>query len=56
MAERMRFELTVGFDPYDDLANRCLQPLGHLSVAEIYGAGDLILFAPLSQYVCGGQF
>jgi hypothetical protein len=30
-AERERFELSVGFDTYAGLANRCLQPLGHLS-------------------------
>ena len=27
----MRFELTIRFNPYDGLANRCLQPLGHPS-------------------------
>ena len=30
-AERTRFELVVGPKTYADLANRCLQPLGHLS-------------------------
>ena len=29
--ERQGFEPWVGFDPYDDLANRSLRPLGHLS-------------------------
>lgn len=31
MAERGGFEPPVGCDTYDDLANRCLQPLSHLS-------------------------
>ena len=30
-AERTGFEPAVGFDPYNGLANRRLQPLGHLS-------------------------
>ena len=30
-AERAGFEPAVGPKPYADLANRCLQPLGHLS-------------------------
>ena len=30
----MGFEPTIRGKPYDDLANRCLQPLGHLSVAQ----------------------
>ncbi len=33
MAETVRFELTIHVTTYDDLANRCLQPLGHVSVA-----------------------
>ena len=32
MAEREGFEPSIRCNPYDDLANRCLQPLGHLSV------------------------
>src|SRR4029078_9165519 len=32
LAERVGFEPTIRGKPYDDLANRCLQPLGHLSV------------------------
>ena len=35
LAERVGFEPTIRGKPYDDLANRCLQPLGHLSVAGI---------------------
>jgi hypothetical protein len=31
LAERVGFEPTIRGKPYDDLANRCLQPLGHLS-------------------------
>src|SRR3954452_5775976 len=34
VAERVGFEPTIRGKPYDDLANRCLQPLGHLSVAQ----------------------
>ncbi len=30
MAGRMGFEPTIGVSPYNDLANRRLQPLGHL--------------------------
>ncbi len=30
-AERGRFELPIAITNYDGLANRCLQPLGHLS-------------------------
>ncbi len=33
MAEREGFEPSIQVTPYDDLANRCLQPLGHLSAA-----------------------
>ena len=31
MAEGMGFEPTIGFNPYNGLANRRLQPLGHPS-------------------------
>jgi hypothetical protein len=31
VAEGMGFEPTIRFNPYDGLANRCLQPLGHPS-------------------------
>jgi hypothetical protein len=31
-AERVGFEPTVQYDPYDDLANRSFRPLRHLSV------------------------
>lgn len=34
MAERGGFEPPVQFNPYADLANLCLKPLGHLSVIE----------------------
>src|SRR3954453_13824093 len=36
LAEREGFEPSIRCNPYDDLANRCLQPLGHLSVADRY--------------------
>ena len=36
LAEGMRFELTIRFYPYNGLANRRLQPLGHPSA----GSGD----------------
>ena len=36
MAETRGFEPPIGFDPYNGLANRRLQPLGHVS-----GLGDL---------------
>jgi hypothetical protein len=29
---REGFEPSIQYDPYDDLANRCLQPLGHRSM------------------------
>ena len=35
MAERQEFEPWAEVSPYDGLANRCLQPLGHLSVITI---------------------
>ena len=35
LAEGMRFELTVRFYPYNGLANRRLQPLGHPSAERI---------------------
>lgn len=42
-ADRAGFEPAVEFAPYAGLANRCLQPLGHLS----RGSGDLrTLIAP----------
>ena len=31
MAEIVGFEPTVEYKPYDDLANRCLKPLSHIS-------------------------
>jgi len=31
MAEREGFEPSIRYNPYDDLANRCLKPLGHRS-------------------------
>ncbi len=31
MAETEGFEPSIRFTTYDDLANRCLQPLGHVS-------------------------
>jgi hypothetical protein len=34
MAEGIGFEPTIGFDPYNGLANRRLQPLGHPSTEE----------------------
>ena len=38
MAERGGFEPPIRFYPYNGLANRRLQPLGHLSVGDITGA------------------
>ena len=35
MAETRRFELPIGFDPYNGLANRRLQPLGHVSARRL---------------------
>ena len=35
MAEGMGFEPTIGFNPYNGLANRRLQPLGHPSARVI---------------------
>ena len=32
LAERQGFEPWIECYPYDGLANRCLQPLGHLSL------------------------
>jgi len=32
VAERGGFEPPIRFKPYDGLANRCLKPLGHLSM------------------------
>jgi hypothetical protein len=34
VAEGMRFELTIRCNPYNGLANRRLQPLGHPSTEE----------------------
>ena len=35
LAETQGFEPWIRFNTYDDLANRCLQPLGHVSVAAL---------------------
>lgn len=35
MAEREGFEPSIQYNPYDDLANRCLQPLGHRSIPKL---------------------
>lgn len=35
MAEGMGFEPTIQFNPYNDLANRRLQPLGHPSARRV---------------------
>ncbi len=35
MAEPEGFEPSIRYNPYDDLANRCLQPLGHSSVSQM---------------------
>ena len=37
MAERGGFEPPIRFNPYIGLANRRLQPLGHLSVNDLHG-------------------
>ena len=36
VAERVGFEPTVQFDPYDDLANRSFRPLRHLSLIQLF--------------------
>ncbi len=35
MAMREGFEPSVLLSKYDDLANRCLKPLGHLTVTQV---------------------
>jgi hypothetical protein len=36
LAERVGFEPTVQFNPYDDLANRSFRPLRHLSLTLLF--------------------
>ncbi len=48
MAETEGFEPSIRLATYDDLANRCLQPLGHVSPA-FAGAGLLPRFVPLCK-------
>jgi hypothetical protein len=43
-AERVGFEPTVQYDPYDDLANRSFRPLRHLSINFSYSPGVLFNF------------
>ena len=43
-AERVGFEPTVQFNPYDDLANRSFRPLRHLSKIPIYKNNQFNLF------------
>ena len=50
MAEREGFEPSIRCNPYDDLANRCLQPLGHLSVATGYARGGGPLASGLASH------
>jgi hypothetical protein len=54
MAEGMGFEPTIGFNPYNGLANRRLQPLGHPSAL-----GKPIEWRGLTTYagplLAGGQ-
>jgi hypothetical protein len=35
MAETEGFEPSIHLTAYDDLANRCLQPLGHVSIGGV---------------------
>ena len=37
VAETEGFEPSIRFRAYDDLANRCLQPLGHVSPNQLVG-------------------
>lgn len=39
MAETEGFEPSVPLTGYDDLANRCLQPLGHVSCEGVDSGG-----------------
>lgn len=47
MAERAGFEPAIRCYPYDDLANRCLQPLGHRSVANRYSNDPPCFASPI---------
>ena len=49
MAEPEGFEPSIRFNPYDDLANRCLQPLGHSSVKGFSSVFKALLQADPSE-------
>jgi hypothetical protein len=40
MAEREGFEPSVLITQYDGLANRCLKPLGHRSIKNVFLSGN----------------
>ena len=40
VAETEGFEPSIPLTGYDDLANRCLQPLGHVSVGRVFARED----------------
>jgi hypothetical protein len=44
MAETEGFEPSIRLTAYDDLANRCLQPLGHVSMLHLGSEGSLPRF------------
>ena len=44
MAEPEGFEPSIRYNPYDDLANRCLQPLGHSSLPKVEEWGCCLPF------------
>ena len=50
MAEREGFEPSVEVCPYDGLANRCLRPLGHLSVS-VLSSNYVGGFDPAERFV-----
>ena len=43
MAVTVGFEPTIRVSTYDDLANRCLKPLGHVTAIQIYQVTDAML-------------
>ena len=50
LADREGFEPSIPFKGYDDLANRCLQPLGHLSGGGNMAAWPLDVNRPAGDY------
>jgi hypothetical protein len=51
MAERQGFEPWKQFNPFTGLANRCLQPLGHLSKKTKIYLRVLIITGALINYL-----